>query len=274
MPGETIRILSDIHYGEHASRVRSLGQLRPLFDGATRLVVNGDTLDTRPGPDPERTARTKEEVRAFFGEIGAPVTFLTGNHDPDFSANDLADLADGRVLVTHGDILFADIVPWGQDSPLIRDRLHQEQSGIAAWEALALEERLAIHRKVAATIPQRHQAETDFTKYVIRFLKDTIWPPSRIATVIRAWKAAPQLAAALLKRDRPAARFAILGHTHRRGIWRVSPQATVINTGAFCWPSGSFVVDLLPSRLLVRRVDARQGEFRLGTTVAEFGLEP
>ena len=117
MPGETIRILSDLHYGEHASRVRSLAQLRPLLDGATRLVVNGDTLDTRPGPDPDRTDRTKEEVRAFFDEVGAPVTFLTGNHDPDFSPNALADLAEGRVLVTHGDILFSDIVPWGRAPP-------------------------------------------------------------------------------------------------------------------------------------------------------------
>ncbi len=273
MPGETIRILSDIHYGEHASRVRSLGQLRPLFEGATRLIVNGDTLDTRPGPNPGETSQAREEVRAFFGSIGAPVTFLTGNHDPDFSGEVLADLADGRVLVTHGDILFADIVPWGQDSPLIRSRLLQEQSVIAPWGTLTLEERLAVHRKVAATIPQRHQAETDFFRYAVRFLKDTIWPPSRIATVIRAWRNAPRLAAALLERDRPAARFAILGHTHHRGVWRVSPRATVINTGAFCWPSGSYAVDLLPSRLVVRLVNARGGEFRLGSPVAEFALD-
>ncbi|MBC7369402.1 MAG: hypothetical protein H7343_21760, partial [Undibacterium sp.] len=41
VPGLT-RILSDLHYGDRASRLLSLGQLRPLLDGPDHVVLNGD----------------------------------------------------------------------------------------------------------------------------------------------------------------------------------------------------------------------------------------
>jgi metallophosphoesterase superfamily enzyme len=91
--------------------VRSLGQLRPLLEGASSLVLNGDTLDTRPGKNPPRTAQMRREVLEYFGSVGTPVTLLTGNHDPDLSGQHALEFAGGRVLVTHGDVLFDDIVP-------------------------------------------------------------------------------------------------------------------------------------------------------------------
>ena len=41
-----IRIFSDLHYGDRSSRLRRLDQLSPLLDGISRLILNGDTLDT------------------------------------------------------------------------------------------------------------------------------------------------------------------------------------------------------------------------------------
>ena len=55
MAPELIRIISDVHFADRGSRVRSLGQLRPLLEGATLLVLNGDTLDTRPDRHAQRT---------------------------------------------------------------------------------------------------------------------------------------------------------------------------------------------------------------------------
>ena len=78
-----IRIVSDVHFGERSSTVRELGQLRPLVEGADLFVLNGDTLDTRPGGNAARTDRLRREVLGFFASCGMPVTFLTGNHDPD-----------------------------------------------------------------------------------------------------------------------------------------------------------------------------------------------
>jgi len=274
VPGELIRILSDVHYGERSSRVRSLDQLRPLFDGATSLLFNGDTFDTRPGPNPEVTARIRGEVRDFFPTLGLPVTFLTGNHDPDLSPRHLADLAGGKVFVTHGDILFDTIVPWGQDVALICERMNTATAALPGWEERPLEERLRVIRQIAASIPQRHQSEQHPLKYALRFAMDTVWPPTRIVKVLRAWREVPRRAASLLRKDRPLARFALFGHTHHPGIWRIPSGATVINTGAFCRPFSSFVADLSPGRLLVRRVTARRGEYRLGGKVADFSLGP
>ena len=38
----------------------------PLLEGASRLIVNGDAVDTRPGPAPELTAALRREIVAFF----------------------------------------------------------------------------------------------------------------------------------------------------------------------------------------------------------------
>ena len=91
MAAELTRIFSDIHYGDRASRVRRLAQLRPLLAGVDHLVLNGDTLDTRPGPNPDHTAACRAEVLAFFGEHVPRTTFLTGNHDANFTSEHALD---------------------------------------------------------------------------------------------------------------------------------------------------------------------------------------
>ncbi len=273
MPAETIRILSDLHFGDRASRVNRLAQLHPLLEGIDRLVLNGDTLDTRPGPLPVHTAECQAAIAGFFPRAVAHTTFLTGNHDPDVSPHHHVDLAGGAVFVTHGDIFFVDIVPWSSDAPLIRQRLAAERLALPPSPAPDLDQSFAIARRVAVSIPQRHQSERNGLKYLVRFLADTVWPPARIARIIETWRTTPALAAGLVRRHRPQARFVIAGHTHRRGIWRQPDGVTVINTGAFCPPGGSYLVDLGPGKLTVRDIVRRGGEFRVGAVVASFPLE-
>jgi predicted phosphodiesterase len=270
---EFIRILSDLHYGERSSRVRSLGQLRPLAEGPAGLVLNGDTLDTRPGSDPEHNRRSLAEVRAYFGSIGPPVTFLTGNHDPDISPTHFLDLAGGEVFATHGDILFEDIVPWGRDAAIIRQRLQAAFASGAPAAHRSLEDRLLVYRQVAASIGQRHQAEHRGLYYALRMAADSIWPPWRILRVLHAWRVLPERAAALARQHRPRAKFCLVGHTHRPGVWRTRSGVIVIDTGAFCIPFAGLAVDVARDRLTVRRIASRRGEFYPGAAVAEFRLE-
>jgi predicted phosphodiesterase len=267
-----LRILSDLHYGERSSRIGTLAQIRPLLEGAGSVLLNGDTLDTRPGPDPEGTARCLAEVRAFFEAEGLPARFITGNHDPNLPAEHWADLAGGRVFVAHGDILFPDIVPWGQDSPMILKLMREELAVVPDVDMMDLDARFGIIRRVAAAVPQRHQVERHPIKFALRFAKDTIWPPTRILRVLRAWAEVPARAEALLARHRPGARFFIFGHTHRPGIWRLPSGRVLVNTGAFCWPSGSLAVDVGAGRLVVRRVVKRAGAYHLGPALAEHPL--
>jgi predicted phosphodiesterase len=270
--GSFTRIFSDLHYGDHASRIDRLAQLRPLLEGVTHLVLNGDTLDTRPGPHPAHTAECRAAVSEFFPREVANATFLTGNHDGDFSLLHHLDLAGGKVFVTHGDIFFADIVPWSHDAPLITHRIAEELRSLPSELHDHLDHRLALFRRVAISIPQRHQAERNKLKFALHYVSDLVWPPARIIRVIRAWRQAPQLAAELTRQHRPKADFVLCGHTHRPGIWQTPAGVTVINTGSFCPPLGGTLVDVTDHRLVVRAVVLRSGEFRVGDMIAEFPL--
>lgn len=266
------RIFSDLHYGDRASRVTALAQLRPLTDGLGALILNGDTLDTRVGPRPEHTAACRDEVLAFAASSAPGATLLTGNHDPDLSSEHAIVLAGGQVVATHGDIVFDDIVPWGRDAPAIRPKIAAAFAKLPPDQRTRLEHRFAIWRAIAASIPQRHQSEPQSLKYALRFAADTVWPPLRILRILRAWRDYPALVAEFAAVHWPKAKFVIVGHTHRPSIWSRPGRATVINTGSFCPPLGSYAVDLEPGRLVIRAVEPHRGEFHPGGVVAEFPL--
>ena len=271
MPG-LIRIFSDLHYGDRASRLRRLAQLDPLLAGVDELSLNGDTLDTRHGPHPQRTAQARAEVEAYFGGCTPAVTHLTGNHDPDISPHHALDLADGRVFVTHGDVIFDNVVPWGRDAAFFTAHLTAGLHALSAPERAQLAPRLALYRAACLALPQRHQAEPDPLKYLFQLTLDTVWPPLRGFRILRAWRETPARAAAVAAAHRPAARFMLIGHTHRPGVWRTASGLTVINTGSLTRPFGAFTVDLTPGRLAVRRIVARADAFHPGPVVAEFSL--
>jgi predicted phosphodiesterase len=269
---ELIRIFSDIHYGDRSSQVRSLAQLAPLFDGAGTVILNGDSIDTRSGPYPARTAEVRAEATEFFAQAAAKTVLMTGNHDPDLSPLHAQTLAGEQVLVTHGDVLFENIVPWGRDVPLIRKLVSEEQARHAHLDDGSLEARLMIFRQACARIPQRHQVEQNRWKHLLSYTLDTFWPPQSAGRVLWAWSVAPERASALAETHRPKARFVIIGHTHRPGVWHTRNGRVVINTGSFTRPLGSCLVELTPGHLRVRRVVARRGAFVPDRTMAEFSL--
>lgn len=266
------RILSDIHYGDRSSQVLALGQLRPLVEGIDALILNGDTMDTRTGPSPERTQRQKEEVLAFFGGLGIPVTYLTGNHDPDFSSVHRMELAGGKVFLTHGDLLFRDVVPWSRDRATIYQSLETAFSAFPAHVRPDLDQRLTIYRQVAAAIPQRHQSERNALRYLWKFMQDTVWPPTRALAILKAWRDTPALAFALAEEFRPEARFALLGHTHRPGIWENAQGRVVINTGSYATFLGGYAVDLDAQSLAVYKIRRQGRDFALGRLLRRFSL--
>lgn len=275
MPAEPLRILSDVHYGDRASRVRDLAQLAPLLGGVGQVVFNGDTLDTRPGgPRPQHTAECRAAVLAFARHAPTALTFLTGNHDPDLSAEHWFECADGQVLVVHGDILFEDIVPWGRDARTIRRRIAHELGEMNAGDLaqLDLATRIAVWRRVAATTAQRHQSERNPLKYAAHFAIDTVWPPNRFLEIFRAWRTEAHRATVVLAPQRPRAKFILLGHTHRPAIRQVPGGPIVINTGSFCAPFGGYAVDVTARTLQVRRVVPQRQGFHPGALVAEFPL--
>ena len=267
-----LRILSDIHYGDRASRVTALGRLSPLFDGAGSLVLNGDTMDTRPGAAEGVTESSRRDVEQFFASSGLPTTFITGNHDPDISGHHDWEVAGGAVYLTHGDVLFADGVPWSQDREMIGREIARALASLPAPIAGTLEEQLRIHREVAGRVYQRHQVERRLVQYFLRLAEDTIWPPSRVFKILQAWRDAPGRAATLGRLHRPKAKFVLIGHTHRPGIWEFPEGPTVINTGSYTLPLGAYAVDVTTEALAVRQVVFKGGSYRAGSMIREFSL--
>ena len=267
-----IRIFSDLHYGDRATSLKSLPSLFPLFEGASELILNGDTLDTRYGPYAAVTEAARAEITGFFIKSAPPTTFITGNHDPDISEVHSLEIADRRVFVTHGDILFENLVPWGRDSKVLHQRIVAELVKLPAAQRENLRRQLIAYRTAASSIPQRHQSEQNPWKYAMGFAADTIWPPLRILRVFQAWKETPARAANLLQRHGLIAKVMVMGHTHRFGATRVANGTIVINTGSFCPPTGAGVVDVSTSRVVLRSVVRHGKEFRLGPVMAEFAL--
>jgi len=263
------RVLSDVHFGERAGTVTDLRQLDPLFADAATVVFNGDTIDTRPHPRAGLVDQLKADLTAWLH--GRPAILLTGNHDPEITALHHLDLAGGAVFVTHGDIVFDDIVPWSIDASFIGQLVRRERKSDST---LTLADLLAAHRRAAWRIPRRLQSDVPPLQAIGNLLADTVWPPLRIPRILRAWAQLPARLAAFAASHRPQARCLLAGHTHHPGVWPRPDGRVVINTGSYCLPFGRLVVDVAADHVIVRRVRRRGLDYVPAATVTEISLAP
>jgi precorrin-6B methylase 1 len=207
-----IRIFSDLHYGDGTSWLRSLWSLRPLLDGADTVIINGDAVDSQSG---DEGPGLLSEVQAFFtAHVPNPV-FITGNHDPDISGIHELSLADNSIWITHGDVLFSDIAPWGTLVEEHRRRLARLGAHLSAAERATIETRLKLHR--LACFNSKHGFDLTQRNLVHRAVRlaRTVLPPQRVVAMMRAWRDTPRIAANLAEGQRPSAKFVLLGHISR-----------------------------------------------------------
>ncbi len=270
---ENIRILSDLHFGDPGSRVCSLPALCPLFVGADRVVFNGDSVDTRVCPEGRRPTEYRRLFQEFVSGEAPRYCLLTGNHDADISGTHHLDLLGGLVLVTHGEILFPNLVPWGHDQPLLGEYFQEELAALPPGARESMEPRLAAAKRACARLPLPPGAFPQTAFQRARHLTCKFWPPSCTVAMAQAWRRLPSLAADFSRRHRPGARFVIVGHTHLPGVW-FRKGLVIINTGSFCPPFGSYAVDVSPVQVVVRRVRRDRTGFGLGRIVASFALAP
>lgn len=271
MAAPVIRIFSDLHYRDSESRLQSLAAFAPLLAGADRIILNGDTLDSQPAcARPDVAA-----VRSFFTAQTVPVVFLSGNHDPDISEQAELSLLDGRVWVTHGDVLFDDIAPWSAVRAELARRIATLTRDLPAGDHDRIETRLRLNRAACLHLPETHvRTHRDLSTRVARLIH-TLFPPHRLLAMIKAWCTTPARARKFVREQRPRARLVVLGHTHHPGVWRDRASGvTVVNTGTFCPPFGARFVELQGDRVKVVRIVWRRGSFHPGRIVAEFPLAP
>lgn len=267
----TLRILSDFHYTDPASWVEQLSEVKPLLDGVGCVAMNGDTLDTQVHDRPQDVVG---EVKRFFAEHAAKTCFIAGNHDPDISPTDELSLNDGHVWITHGHVFFDEIAPWSRLVPEIRRRIRTQAAAFPMADINQLETRFRIFRQICLKLPREHDPRHRGTVARLRRAAYALFPPHQLLSMLRAWRTFPETVFRVAKEQRSAARVIITGHTHHPGIWRTPDGRTLINTGSFTPPRGGRMVDVLPDRLVVRRIVRRGGEFRPGSTVTEIALAP
>jgi predicted phosphodiesterase len=270
---EVTRIISDLHYGDPASRVRSLDALQPLFAGADRVVFNGDSVETRQNPIPQKTAEVRQEFIEFTRNAVPGCTVITGNHDPDLSTIHQLELLGGLVLVTHGEVLFENLVPWSRELPQIREFYRQELAALPAATRELPGERLAACKRACARFELLDDPHPRHPWGRFRRTLRIFWPPRCTVAMIKAWSELPERAEAFALQFRPGTRFVMVGHTHWPGVW-IRPDIVVVNTGSFRPPFGCYAVDVSAEQVVVRKVRHSGGRFALGRVVAAFSLAP
>ena len=270
---DVTRIFSDLHYGDPASRVRSLAALQPLFSGADRVVFNGDSVETRRSPVSHATNRIREEFLDFTSNTTPGCTVIAGNHDPDLSPIHKLELLGGLVFITHGEVLFDDLVPWSREQPQIKEFYRLALAALSAGAREIPDERLAAAKRACARLELLDDPHPRHPWGRFQRTLGIFWPPHHIVAMARAWLQLPTRAEEFARRYHPGIRFILVGHTHLPGVW-IRSGLVVINTGSFCPPFSCYAVDVSIEQIVVRQVRHSGGCFALGRVVAAFALAP
>jgi UDP-2,3-diacylglucosamine pyrophosphatase LpxH len=266
-----VTILSDLHVGHPASYVTDPEELAPLFRDTATAIFNGDTVEMLWLVNREKAQEQMERISHTCIAQGARPVYLNGNHDPVISSASYLDLAAGAVLVTHGDILFHAIAPWGREAALLAMEHTRILEGMDHEDRTDFEKRLVAIKRTSLAL-EMHEPPVRRGRWArLSMALREGWPPWRAFRIIRFWMQTPRLAAELAARFRPEARFVLIGHTHYAGVWRRGDRI-VVNTGSFLPFSGRYAVRIDRDRLEVRKVVRGKGGWELGRTVAVHAL--
>ncbi len=228
---EPVRVLSDLHLGHKISRISNVNALRPLISGAGTVIFNGDTWQELARPFFERSKVMLEDLRVLCREEGAEAIFLSGNHDPGWSGPGWMALAEGRIVITHGDALLFDGSPWKREI-LVNGRRVMELWREHPEAASDIEQRMRVARKLARELCS---VEHPTGRNILLRAWDAALPPQRAMKMLEAWFTQAAEGARFCERYFPAAEFLIIGHFHREGSWLAGGRR-VINTGSFMAP--------------------------------------
>ncbi|HEY4813335.1 MAG TPA: metallophosphoesterase [Chthoniobacterales bacterium] len=268
-------IISDLHLGHRGSQIRDPEELVPILKEAGSVIFNGDTVEMRTGIDRPVGRHMAAVIARLCHSVGCRATFINGNHDPCLSKTDHLDLMDGRMLVTHGDILFLGIAPWSRQALAYR-KIHLRALARLGPDALmSFEKRLLATKRTSIKLQLLEEPVTTKHQFapMLRVLMHQVWPPHRPFMIIGAWVKTPTLAARLCDLFRPNARYILVGHTHYPGVWQRG-QITVINTGSYVLNFGALAVILDGESVEIRKVKRQKEGFVLGKRVARFQEKP
>lgn len=229
MPGHLL-ILSDTHLGRPRQAAHSADALRPLWQDAAHVIINGDLAELHHPDYRADAAREVLRLRELCAEDGVRLTVLSGNHDAHLTDLRHVLARDDRILITHGDALHPSIAPWSPEAARIEEAHDRAISRLDDPSAPTLAEWLS------AT---QHAAHEEWLMRADHGASGSMWrimlDPRCAWRVIWSWRNYPSLAAEFAGRFAPSAQLIVIGHTHRAGHWVVGDRV-IMNTGSFGFP--------------------------------------
>ena len=251
MPHQTL-IISDTHLGKPGSATAEA--LRPLWQGIDELVINGDTAEVQVPWLRGAAVRELDRLEQLTAKDGVKLTLISGNHDAYLTDRRCLQLAQGNILVMHGDALHPAVAPWTRSARTLAKRTEEE---IKHAEIDDLATRLDI---------TQHIGHSEFLKeYVLSSLGEStarriLARPIEVPQVLWYWRREPELARQFMRRYVPQAKVLIVGHSHRRAVWQRDGR-TIINTGAFMFPGKPQCVIHQGDAISVHRIVKRAGVY-------------
>jgi predicted phosphodiesterase len=260
-------VYSDLHLGHKVSRIREISSLRPLIAGAGTVIFNGDTWQELARQFYVRSAAMLEELKSLCRAEGAEVIFLSGNHDPGWPGRGWVELAEGRIVISHGDGLLFDGSPWK------REILVNGKRVVELWDQHPgachdVEVRLRVAREIARELCS---VESPTGRSLLLRAWDAVVPPRRAVKMMEAWIAQATAGAAFCNAYFPLAEVLVIGHFHRPGSWLRSGRR-VINTGSFMAPSRAHWIEWKDGWLSRGEIDETGEVCRKGQTLGVWRL--
>jgi len=237
------------------------------------VVFNGDTVGGRE----TNNGTSAEEILTYISKLcakdGTEAVFLAGNSDYFLDVTKHLLLAEGRILIMHGDVIFPEMSPWWDESHLYRAARDSALRKMPERMRSTLEGQLSSTRKAMSELANDDSCENNNGSFSNRIQQLQRWlaKPRRGWAIIRAWKNMPSMAAKFTAQYADEAKFIIIGHTHRAGVWRVADKI-VVNTGSFVGFGQPFIAHFTDDKLLVQKLVRKQDKFFPDKTIASFSL--
>ncbi|MEM9413963.1 MAG: metallophosphoesterase [Planctomycetota bacterium] len=225
-------VISDTHLAGDGRGASSVAALRPLWQGADELIVNGDFAELSDARWRGSAARQILEIGELCEKDGVRLTFLSGNHDPLITDRRYLRLHGGEVFLTHGDMLHPSISPWVRDASKLRALHNDAIASLDPQQRGALDEQASVVQHVSG---QKWDDLAENNGPSAGKARRLVCYAGTCARVLWYWHRLPKLAAQFADRYAPEARYFVFGHFHRAGVWQIGGR-TIINTGSFHAP--------------------------------------
>lgn len=242
-PTSSTLILSDLHLGRPGHGAGSADAVRPLWQGCSHLILNGDIAEIHHPVHRAGAAREMFTLIEYCDQDGVDVMLLSGNHDPFISDHRALELADGEIFITHGDVFHPAVAPWSPNAQHIRRANDLANRVLQPEIACNLERRLRASQHASAAEWEEMDRQAGHSTVASLLLR-----PWAVVQVLLYWHRFPKIVARFADEHNLAATYIITGHTHREGTWNVG-ERVIINTGSFGFPGHPRAV-LIKERVL------------------------